>query len=62
MPRNRSIDLLTRPPCGVDHPDDSWMAYVVDPAEQLKSLAERVERGLLTREEYQVQKDKILER
>jgi len=60
MPRNYLTDLLTRPPCGVQSHDDSWMAYVIDPTEQLRSLADLLARGLLSPAEYEREKAKII--
>jgi hypothetical protein len=50
---------LARPPC-VDWATDRWTAPVTNPAEQLEALAELRRRGLLTAEEFEWQKAKVL--
>ena len=60
--RSRSTDLLARPPCGVPTHDDAWMAFVVDPVEQLSALADLHVRGLLTPTEFERQKAKVIDR
>ena len=62
MNRRHGNDLLPRPPCGVRMFDDSWMAFVVDPVEQLSALADLHLRGLLSLEEFERQKAKVIER
>jgi hypothetical protein len=53
--RRRQPDLLVRPPCGP--------AFVVgiDPVEQLKELVDLRERGLLSGDEFERQKARLLE-
>ena len=60
--RNHGHNLLGRPPCGVRVHDDAWMAFVVDPVEQLSALADLHVRGLLSSEEFERQKAKVIER
>jgi hypothetical protein len=60
--RSHGFDLLARPPCGVQLSEDAWMAFVVDPVEQLSALADLHVRGLLSLEEFQRQKAKVIER
>ena len=60
--RNNGHNLLGRPPCGVRVHDDAWMAFVVDPVEQLSALADLHVRGLLSSEEFERQKAKVIER
>jgi Short C-terminal domain len=60
--RSRGFNLLARPPCGVTMVDDAWMAFVVDPVEQLRALADLHDRGLLSPEEFARQKTKVIER
>ena len=60
--RRRGFDLLDRPPCGVRDHDDAWMAFVVDPVEQLSALADLHARGLLSPEEFARQKSKVIDR
>jgi hypothetical protein len=62
MSRSHQTDLLTRPPCGVDAHDDSWMAYVLDPTAQLASLAELLAQGYISGDEFDRQKSKIIGR
>jgi hypothetical protein len=52
-------DLLVRPPGGHDA-DHWWQALVVDPVTQLEALVELRRRGLLTVEEFNRQKAKVL--
>ena len=60
--RSHRIDLLARPPCGVRMYEDAWMAFVVDPVEQLSALADLHVRGLLSPDEFERQKAKVIER
>jgi hypothetical protein len=59
--RVRRIDLLARPPAAVVAADD-WAGLVVDPVEQLRGLADLRRRGLLTGDEYEQQRAKVLDR
>jgi hypothetical protein len=59
--RVRRIDLLARPPAAVVAAD-GWAALVVDPVEQLRGLADLRRRGLLSGDEYEQQRAKVLER
>jgi hypothetical protein len=59
--RSHGFDLLARPPCGVMF-EDAWMAFVVDPVEQLSALADLHVRGLLSPDEFERQKAKVIER
>ena len=46
-------DLLGRPPCGVgDRMGVLWSEQIIDPVAQLGGLADLVDRGLLSRDEY----------
>ena len=60
--RRHGVDLLARPPCGVPMFDDAWMPFVVDPVEQLNALADLHVRGLLSPDEFERQKAKVIER
>jgi len=60
-PRNERPDLLVRPPSTSRELERGWGLLVVDPVRQLAELADLHRRGLLTPEEYQQQKDKVLE-
>jgi hypothetical protein len=60
--RSNRIDLLARPPCGVRMYEDAWMAFVVDPVEQLSALADLHSRGLLSPDEFERQKAKVIDR
>jgi hypothetical protein len=53
-------DLLVRPPCG-SNAHRSWIALVVDPIQQLEELAHLRHRGILTSEEFDEQKAKVLD-
>jgi hypothetical protein len=59
--RSNQSNLLVRPPCGARMSDDGWMAFVVDPIEQLHTLADLRKQGLLSAEEYERQKSKIID-
>ena len=54
------VGVLTRPPY---HEVDrrGWAAMVVDPVQQLEELADLRDRGLLSPEEFERQKEKVLE-
>ena len=57
--RTGGSDLLARPPCsgaGVGR----WIVPVADPVSQLEALAELRRRGVLTPEEFDWQKAKVL--
>ncbi len=60
--RRHGSDLLARPPCGVRTHEDAWMAFVLDPVEQLSALADLHVRGLLSSDEFERQKAKVIER
>jgi hypothetical protein len=51
-------DLLTRTR-PANPPEDPWAALLVDPAAQLAELADLVERGLATPEEFERQRRKV---
>lgn len=59
--RRRRLDLLARPPCGAATYQHGLAASLVDPTEQLAALADLVDRGLLSREEFEQQKARVLE-
>jgi Short C-terminal domain len=59
--RSRRTDLLTRPPCGVRTYEDNVKAWMVDPVEQLAELADLLRRGLLSREEFERHKAKVID-
>jgi hypothetical protein len=54
------VGVLARPP---DHGAErrGWAAMVVDPVKQLEELADLRDRGLLSPEEFERQKEKVLE-
>jgi Short C-terminal domain len=58
--RNR-FDLLARPPCGVRTHEDSVRAWIVDPVDQLEELADLFRRGLLSGEEFERHKAKVID-
>ena len=59
--RRQQPDLLARPPCCVGMYDDAWAAMLLDQPAQLEQLADLLSRGLLTREEFDRQKAKVLQ-
>lgn len=57
----RSISgLLARPPCQRAMYDE-WTGLIVDRSAQLVALAELLSRGLLSRDEFERHKAKVLE-
>ena len=58
--RSHRSDLLARPPCGVRTYEDSVRAWIIDPVEQLEELADLLSRGLLSREEFEHHKAKVI--
>jgi hypothetical protein len=59
--RTQRPDLLARPPCGVGW-DSDVAAMLVDPAAQLDVLADLFSRGLMSRDEFEREKLKVLHR
>lgn len=59
-PRSRRPDLLTRPPHRTDGAVPAWSASIFDPVAPLAELADLLGRGLITRQEYERQKSKVL--
>jgi hypothetical protein len=59
--RSDRSDLLTRPPCGVQAYEDRVRSWIVDPVEQLAELADLLQRGLLSREEFERHKAKVID-
>jgi hypothetical protein len=59
--RSDRPDLLARPPCLVRTYEDSVRAWIVDPVEQLEELADLMRRGLLSREEFERHKAKVID-
>jgi hypothetical protein len=57
--RKDRTDLLVRPPCTAHEIECGWTASFIDPIEQLEALADLWSRGLLSREEFERQKEKI---
>lgn len=62
LARDRSTDLLTRPPAGSQPSQADWGPLMLDPIEQLVQLADLCARGFLSRDEFEYQKDKLLMR
>ena len=58
--RRSGTDLLARPPAVVSRSLPDWMARLIDPADQLAELADLRERGLLSTEEFEREKAKVL--
>jgi hypothetical protein len=59
--RSQLTGLLSRPPCtGTENRD--WAALVVDPVRQIEALAELRDRGLLSPDEFEWQRAKVLQR
>jgi hypothetical protein len=60
--RDRSTDLLTRPPAGSQPSMADWGPLMLDPIEQVTQLADLCTRGFLSRDEFEYQKNKVLMR
>jgi Short C-terminal domain len=60
--RSRPTDLLARPPCTAHDVESAWTASYVDPVAQLQELADLRARGLLSRDEFERQKAKVIGR
>jgi len=60
-PRASRLDLLARPPATADSTPGGWTRLLVDPVEQLRALDDLRDRGLLTAEEYEQQRTKVLQ-
>lgn len=56
--REERPDLLTRTR-PANPPEDPWVALLLDPAAQLAELADLVERGLASPEEFERQRRKV---
>ena len=61
MSRSHRSDLLARPPCLVRTYEDTVRASIVDPIEQIVELADLLSRGLVSHEEFQRHKAKIID-
>lgn len=59
--RRRHADLLARPPSGFGEIPGGWRGLIIDPVAQLEELADLVNRGLLSREEFDRLKDRVVE-
>jgi hypothetical protein len=59
--RSQRPDLLDRPPATAREPGPGWALLVIDPVRQLRELADLHHRGLLSGDEYQHQKAKVLD-
>jgi hypothetical protein len=59
--RSEHPDILPRTRPG-NPPGDPWAALLIDPAAQLAELADLVDRGLVSPEEFEVQRRKIFDR
>jgi hypothetical protein len=53
-------DLLPRPPCGVGDLGGRWAGLVPDPVAQIEELADLVDRGLLSRAEFEELKARVV--
>ncbi len=51
--------LLARPPSGIGDVADNDGSQVIDPVAQLRELVDLVERGLLSREEFEGFKERF---
>jgi hypothetical protein len=62
LERDRSTDLLSRPPAGSQPSQADWGPLMLDPIEQLTELADLCVRGFLSRDEFEYEKAKLLMR
>jgi hypothetical protein len=60
-PRSDRTDLLSRPPSVAADPNEGWASLIVDRVAQLRTLADLLRDGLLSREEFERQKAKVFE-
>jgi hypothetical protein len=58
--RRHRVNLLARPLCGSLTYERGWATLIVDRAEQLEVLADLFSRGLLSPDEYERQKAKVI--
>jgi putative oligomerization/nucleic acid binding protein len=58
--RRDRTSLLARPPCHAGMYDDRWADLLVNPVDQLLALDDLLARGLLSTDEFERQKAKIL--
>jgi hypothetical protein len=58
--RRHQIDLLARPPWGVREDTSGWASLIINPVTQLEALADLRTRGVLSREQFERQKAKVL--
>jgi hypothetical protein len=54
-------DLLARPLWGGSLDDEGWAARFTDTTDQLEALADLLARGLLSAEEFERQKAKVID-
>ena len=59
--RGQRTDLLARPPCTRRDLELGWAAWLVNPVDQLKELGDLYARGLLSDEQFDRQKAKVIE-
>jgi hypothetical protein len=58
--RDRGAGLLVRPPYTARDVERGWASLYVDPVEQLEELADLSARGVLSPDEFERQKWKVL--
>jgi putative oligomerization/nucleic acid binding protein len=58
--RRSRIDLLARPPCQPRMYETRWADLFQDPVDQLLALDDLLARGLLSPDEFERQKAKVL--
>ncbi len=58
--RSRAAGLLVRPPYTARDVEGGWASLYVDPIEQLHELADLSARGVLSPDEFERQKSKVL--
>lgn len=59
--RSENPDLLPRTRPGKPS-EDPWVALLIDPAAQLAELTDLVDRGLVSPEQFELQRQKIFDR
>ncbi len=60
LSRRRATGVLARPPWRTQGLEERWAALVRDPVVQLEELARLYDQGLLSREEFEREKRRLL--
>jgi hypothetical protein len=60
--RRSGTDLLTRPPAPASPSDPAWLYTIIDPVAQLAELDDLRQRGVISADDLERQKAKVLGR